>query len=367
MTSPTSLLARAIQGDVRWGATSDWEPHALADAADDHGVAALLWRALEPVDTAAASALRTLLADRVRADATRDLFVQREMHGVLAALADAGVRALVIKGSALAYTVYGEAWLRPRTDTDVLVSSEDVAAAGRVLEGAGYTRSNALTSGTLVSHQAAFERIDQHEVHYVVDLHWKIVNPQMLADSLPFEDLWQGGQEAPALGPAARVPSPVASIALGCVHRLAHHQGHDRLIWLYDLRLLSAALGEPDWHTMEELACKRQIAGLCLDGLRQARDRVGGNLPEPVDRVLAEAAVSEPSRIYLDGPVHKRDVLVSDLARLRDWRAKARLLREHAFPPSAFIKERYHTRSRWLLPALYVHRLVTGAFRWVRP
>jgi hypothetical protein len=59
-------------------------------------------------------------------------------------------------------------------------------------------------------------------------------------------------------------------------------------------------------------------------------------------------------------------VLVSDLKALRSWRARLRLLREHAFPPPAFMRQRYGTTRWWLLPALYVYRFATGAVRWVR-
>jgi hypothetical protein len=263
--------------------------------------------------------------------------------------------------------MYPKPWLRPRTDTDLLVSYGDVPAAMQALERCGYTRSDALTSGTFVSHQMAFERVDEHDVHHVADLHWKIVNPQVLADSLPFEDLWAQAQPAPTLGPAARVPTPVASVVLGCIHRLAHHQGHDRLIWLYDLRLLTAGFDDTDWRALEQLACSSGVAGLCLDGLRQAQDRLGARLPEALAGALAAAALAEPSQQYLQGPVRKRDVLLSDLRRIKGWRPRLRLLREHAFPPVAFIRQRYGVNNPLLTPALYVLRLVTGAYKWGRP
>ena len=161
--------------------------------------------------------------------------------------------------------------------------------------------------------------------------------------------------------------APVDSVALGCVHRLAHHQGHDRLIWLFDLRLLTDRFADADWDALVQSACRRGIAGLCLDSLREARDRLGTTLPSRVEAAMATAAPQEPSRIFLQGPVHKRDVLVSDLAVLRDWKSRVLLLREHAFPPAAFIRQRYGAGNRWPLPALYLHRLVSGAIRWVRP
>ena len=366
MTREAVILGRALSGDLTWEETADWEVTALARAADDHGVGPLLWQALESARGPGVE-LRDRLAPAVRAAATRDIFIQRDMQGVLAALAAAGVRALVIKGSALAYTAYRHPWLRPRTDTDLLVSHADVPSAAQALERCGYSRSDALTSGTLVSHQVAFERVDPHDVHHVVDLHWKVVNPQILADSLPFEDLWAQSQPAPALGPTARVPSPVASIVLGSVHRLAHHQGHDRLIWLYDLRVLTSGFGDAEWRALGQLACSSRVAGLCLDALRHARDCLAARLPETLEAALAEAAPAEPSRQYLERTVLKRDVLVSDLRRLEEWRARLRLLREHAFPPVAFIRQRYGINNPLLTPVLYLHRLVTGAYKWGRP
>ncbi len=181
------------------------------------------------------------------------------------------MEALVTKGTALAYTVYPQPWLRPRTDSDLLVRHADVPAAGRALATCGYSRSDALSTGELVSHQVAFERTDAHGVHHVIDLHWKIVNPQIVADALTYDRLRADAQPAPALGDAALVPSVIASIALGCVHRLAHHQGQDRLIWLYDLDLLAGTLTADDWLALRELACRQRIAGFCLDGLRSAR------------------------------------------------------------------------------------------------
>ena len=334
-------------------------------AIEDHGIGPLLWE-LGPGGVAATAEANGVLEAAVRSAATRDLFVQREMRTVLDALAASGVTALVIKGSALAFTVYAKPWLRPRTDTDFLVPYSHVPAATRVLEGCGYARCDAISTGAFVSHQIAFERTDSHGAYHVIDLHWKVANPQVVADALPFDVLWDDAQTAPALGPVARVPSLVGSLLLACIHRLAHHQGHDRLIWLYDLKLLSAALSAEGWGDLRRRAIECGVAGLCLDGLQQAKMRLGASLPAEIEAALIAAAPHESSRMYLAGPVRKRDVLVSDLSALGTWRARMQLVREHLVPAPAFMRKRYGTTARWLLPALYLHRVVTGAYRWVR-
>ena len=360
---PYSLF-HALSGAGSWQSLKDQDADALHDCAVDHGLDALVWAGIAAADTA--PELRALLEPRVRAAATRDLFIQRDLQAVVAALDAADVPALITKGTALAYTVYSQPWLRPRIDSDLLVRHDDLDAAIAALEACGYSRSDALSTGDLVSHQVALERIDAHDVHHVLDLHWKIVNPHIVADALSFEELWRTAQPVPALGPSARVPSDAGSIALACVHRLAHHFGQDRSIWLYDLKLLAERLTPDGWSALRQLACEHKIAGFVLDGLRATRERFGISLPADFEEALAAAAPTEPSLAYVTGPVSKRDGLMTDLAALPSWRHRVKLLREHAFPPAAYMQQRYGTHARWLLPALYVHRIATGGSKWVR-
>ncbi len=76
-----------------------------------------------------------------------------ELREVLAALAGAGLPVLLLKGAALAYTLYPEPHLRERCDTDLLLPSRDEAErAWRVLQTLGYQRPNAV-SGDLIVHE----------------------------------------------------------------------------------------------------------------------------------------------------------------------------------------------------------------------
>lgn len=360
------LLARALRGDVSAAELDALPPDDLVATAAEHGVDQLLGQAASRTPGVPASLAERLRA-RTQLASAWELVEQRALTALLRTLADAGIRTLLFKGTALAYSLYESPWLRPRMDTDLFVAPDDAAAAERALIAAGYARSHALTSGELVSHQASFDRIEASGVAHAIDLHWKIVNPQILADSLLFDDLWREAVAVPALGPAARMPSYPASLVLACIHRLAHHQGHDRLIWLEDIRRLGESLDAGGWATLTAVACDRRVAGLCLDGLGQAREQLGAAIPADVEAALAAAAPAEPSHRYLEGQLNRRQVLASDLAALGTWRARLRLIREHAFPPAAFIREKYGVKSPLWLPALYVHRLLTGAHKWVKP
>jgi hypothetical protein len=64
----------------------------------------------------------------------------------------------------------------------------------------------------------------------------------------------------------------------------------------------------------------------------------------------------------------KVDVLRSDLEQLPSWAERLALVREHLFPPPAYMAARYGAGCHWpLLPLLYLDRIIRGATGWFRP
>jgi len=366
MTSrPADLLARALRGDLSWADAAPWDGDALLRSAEHHGIVALLWRGLHQ-DPAAPPALVSGLAVRVTAEVARAAVRERELASVLRAFVAHGVDGIVVKGAALAHTCYEQPWLRARTDTDVLIQPGSFPHAADALAAVGYTPADAVSTGRFVSHQAAFERRDAHGVTHVVDVHWKAVNPQILSDAVSFDEVRATSRMAEVSGTAFRVPEPAWSVVLACVHRLAHHQDQERLGWLYDIHLLAAGFETPDWDRLLRIARRRQVSAICADGLEAAGRLLGTRIPGRVIESLARAGIHDPSRGYVDADQRRLTVLRTDLRQLRRWRDRARLLREHAFPPASFMMARYTSRRRAWLPAFYVHRLVTGAWKWLR-
>ena len=114
------------------------------------------------------------------------------------------------------------------------------------------------------------------------------------------------------------------------------------------------------------IARERGLATVCAYGLRTAQRWF--NTPVPADVLDALEAVdprTEPAARYL-GHVTRLDNLWEDLQQLPRWGDRARLVSEHAFPSAEDMLRAYGTSRRVWLPALYVHRLVRGGWRWVR-
>ena len=363
--TPFELTARAVRGDVTWATDDTADPARIVRCAEQHGVTALLWNSLEG-QPGIPSALMGPISALVATEVARAAIRERELARVIGALDEAGVHAVTIKGAALAYACYEKPWLRPRTDTDILIPRHSLDRTAAALKSAGYAASADLSTGEFVSHQTAWERRDDLGLFHAVDVHWKIVNPQMLADAVTFDDLMASAQVVRAGTASLRVPHPVWSLLIACVHRLAHHQAQERLGWLYDIHLLARGLEQSDWETLRKIAEAREVSAVCAAGLEAAASYIGTPVPADTMQAMNRAGTNDASRAYTEREQRRLMILRDDLRHLARWKDRFRLLREHAFPSARFMMARYDTRYRAWLPACYVHRLVTGAWKWMR-
>jgi hypothetical protein len=271
-----------------------------------------------------------------------------------------------MKGAQLAYTHYPQPWLRPRLDTDVLVAPEDRERADRTLRELGY-RPGTHFDGELVTHQFHYERSDRYGITEHVDLHWKIANPHAFAGAFTFEELERRAVPIAVLGPNARGLSDPHALVLACIHRVAHHYNSDRLIWLHDIHLLATAMSPKEQDDVVDLARVKLLGSVCANGLAEVGARLATAAPPRWrDRLQTIASEPEPTSVFLRAGRTKLDVLRSDLHALKGWRPRVRMLREHLFPPVAYIRQAYNVSNPAIVPFAYAYRIANGVGNWVR-
>jgi hypothetical protein len=360
------LLCAVVKGDDVMPPPPE-QQDVLLDLARQHRVERLAaWRIggvrLNAWFGAAAEELRA----EARAHAVAEAVHTRELRDVMEALASIdGARPTLFKGGALAHSHYPEPWLRPRIDSDILISPSQIDRACASLRALGYEREIA-TSGTLVASQASFSRTDRFGLTHVVDLHWHIANVQVIARMLPHDEIARRAVPIPALGQHARAAAPADALTLACLHRAAHHRDSEELLWIYDIHLLAAGLSESDWNVVVATAEQGAATALCARGLTLAIDRFGTPVPTHMMRRLESGERStrrEPSAVFLSKDLRLVDGLISDLRSL-PVRARIRLLAEHLFPPAEYIRARYRVTSRLSVAFAYARRIVTGLPRW---
>ena len=372
---PQNLIAETLRGgDARFPAdASPAFSGAVIRHCALHGVTALLDHALSQRPFASwPEDLRGILRDSARHEAARELLIEMELERLVAKLDGEGVQALLFKGAPLAYTIYPEAYLRSRCDTDILVPYAQSEQADSALRAAGYRPDEHAAGGELASSERMYTREVLKGVVHVVDLHWRLSNRQAYAQALDFEILVADAVPVSSLGPAARMPGLVHGLLIACLHRttnlhpprivdgLAHVSGN-RLIWLCDIHRLAGLLSDADWGRFTRQAADAGLRAVCLDGLRAAQAHFGTALPDAVVASLAKPGPREVSAGHLKPGRWRKHVV--DLRALTGWRQRLQLLREWVFPPAEYMLRKYGTTARALLPWLYLRRLVTGIWR----
>jgi hypothetical protein len=387
---PADVISRILRdGPSAWAEVRHFTPDDLLnlyDAAVAHRVHLLLaWQLHEqaPAHRSCPEPIRQRFKEALHAGAAVEQIRRRELRRVLDGLAEAGVQPLLFKGAALAFTHYPDPVLRPSVDADVLVRAAEVPDAARALEQLGYRPPVSITAELLnsrhpaqrvlrfkASSQIAYALTDRFGLHHECDLHWHASIPHAFAHVLTSDALDRDAVAVPQLGPGARAFGAVHALTLACIHRVAHHHGTEHLLWSYDIHLLAERLTPKDADEFVRLASAGRISGVCLMGLSAAARRFGTRLPEGRRAALEENHARDPdapSAPYIRARLRQIDVLRSDFAALGNWRGKAALVWDHVFPPASYIEKMYGVSTRALISVMYVRRLVSGAWKWLRP
>jgi hypothetical protein len=357
------MLCACLRGEVPFwprSAPPEWEAR-FVDRARFHRAHVLVHDLLSAPDAPPwPVAVVERLAGFARAEAVGEMVRSHELARVLDALADGGVRGVLMKGAALAHTVYASPSARPRVDSDLLIPEARRELAEHLLVPLGYTRAPRI-AGSLVEYQAPYYRDDVSGQRCVVDLHWRVANRQVLASRLRFDDLAARSVAIPALCANARALDPVDALLVAALHGPAHHRGQDwPLVWSFDVHLLASGFAPGDWSSLVTRARRCAVRRLALAALVAARGRFGTPLPAAIADELA-AAGREASAGLLRG--RGQGYLWEDLRALPGWGPKLRLLREMALPDAAYLRARYGVRGRARLPIVAAHRVVRGLRR----
>jgi hypothetical protein len=361
-----TLIAAFLRGDVtRWSDLA-LDAQTFLDLCREHEVEGLCFERLSKLDSTAGWPRQVWeeLSDAARTRAAEELLRKAEIRRVVAALADAGIRPILLKGTPLAYTVYDSPASRPRADTDVIVSGADVEAARQVMRSLSYVET--VQCHELLS-QFEVQRCDRFGVIHAFDVHWSISTQPVFAGLLTYDALLLRAVAVPALGGSAVAPCRVDALLLSCVHPAMHHRNDERLLWILDIHLLASGLSPAELDEFEALARMKKVVAICRRGLQQAQAVFGTLVAADLIGRLKRTAGPEPSAAYLASERRWHHETIASLRALPRLGDRARLVREVLLPSPGYMLGAYGLRDKplgtWLLPALYVHRNVQGAWK----
>ena len=281
------------------------------------------------------------IQDQARMQALWEHSHHTSIAGLIEAAHAAGISSAVMKGSALAYSLYPNPAHRPRGDTDLLISRENRSAMRACLTAQGY-----VPAGKPSMLQEVWEHRTGAGFTHQIDLHWGLSNSPYLAQPISAAELLERAVPLPGLSTHARAIDPVWQLIQTALNQYAHQhvgfpvegrivRGRSRLLWLLDTHLQSAALDTVQWAELVEVAKASGLHRVMLASLSDASGCLGSDVPDIVLEALGQYPESDRAQLYY--ATHSKDApplstLKLDMAAAKGWRAKASVLQAHVLP-----------------------------------
>jgi len=214
------------------------------------------------------------------------LHLDARLRESLGALQSAGIRVMLLKGAALAHTVYAGVRQRPMSDIDLLVDSSSAHVARRVMLDTGWRGIVGGIPDAVYEHHHHLPPLrDGRAPDLQLEIHTALF-PERQPFAFDVKDLWANARPLGAAFPNVFVPSPIHSLLHACLHFLWSHQGRFG-VWrtVRDIDLLSR---DPavDWMAFSETARAARGATSCYWTLRIADMAAGVAAPTEVMRRL---------------------------------------------------------------------------------
>ena len=300
-------------------------------------------------------------------NAARNYPFLHELQQVLRRFGTEDVPVVVLKGAALANTVYDDPSLRPMTDLDLLVHRESVQPALRILGELGFRRVGfEVRPDADLVYESQVQLAKTGRVRFLVEIHWSLFDSPYYQQNLTMDWFWDTALTVQTGDTPMQVLGPVAQLLHLCGHAVLHHgSAGTSLLWLQDVAEVVFHYREQiDW---DELLNRAQEFRLILS-VQQVLGQVAAEWGVPIPaRALSRLAALHPSpaeqqvtawRTAKQRPVAQR--FWSDLASMDGWRRRLHYAWIQFLPSMTYMQSRYNIRHRLLVPLYYPYRWWVG-------
>jgi hypothetical protein len=280
---------------LRQYCAADWEE--IAAAAEQHGVAPLLYHTIKdcldgldiPQDVTEEMRRKYYVA------AARNIRLYRELGKILDLLARKGIRVIVLKGTHLAETVYGNIALRFIGDVDLLVSQEDLKSVDESLleAGAQPMDCNRVIAGWKFNFGYVLS-----ESKLMVEIHWKLVGPD-LPCQIDYGGIWSRAQRWQLGRTEVLALAPEDLLVYVCLHA-AKDIDRTNIRMLYDIaEVVSYFESVLDWAAICARARQWAVSRAVYALLRLARELLGAAISGEQLAALRPAEFEEQRFLFI--------------------------------------------------------------------
>jgi hypothetical protein len=200
----------------------------------------------------------------------------RAIQMIVQPLERIGIELLFVKGAALVDR-YPSPELRPMDDIDAIVPHDQLRAAVRGLEAAGWTSHTRKN----VPYETTLRHPDLPDVP--LELHHGLHSWKERSTRMTTADLWRRRVPIESFGvPTAGLP-PEEELVYVAAHAGKPYHVFERMLWFVDLAVIIESAKRLDWNRMMAFAHDAECQTVVAVGLHHAR-RIGANVPDEVVR-----------------------------------------------------------------------------------
>ena len=220
---PTDLDRHWIDQEYR---ESDLDWNRVIQHACQHDIAPLVFHTMQRARFAHANSHEAF--NRLKAlyygNAIRNALLYQELETVLLAIRNLGKAVLVLKGAALAETVYQNRALRPMSDVDLLIKKEDLAEIEGLLRKLGYVFYDQQRTREWYCdnhYHVVFRRQVSAAFTSCLEIHWHLERP-ILPFPINIDGVWERAAVARVANAEVLVLSPEDLLLHLCMHTCRH-------------------------------------------------------------------------------------------------------------------------------------------------
>jgi hypothetical protein len=209
----------------------------------------------------------------------RSLYMLHCLKEILMEFGREGVDATLLRGPALAETLYPDPEMRTYEDVDLLLDRAEVMVAKEILRGLGYRLFHPDEEDYDYAFRGELQFIRRNRISMLVELHWDTINSRSLRARTRLErkDFCKPRVMVRIEGENVPMLAPEDLLLSLCVHMAYNHQ-YDKLLGICDVLQL----------------CRRHALGFDFDYLRRKIQELGINMAVYYGLFLSQALFDNP-------------------------------------------------------------------------
>lgn len=297
---------------------------------------------------------RTFLRSAYLKEELRNKIFRRICGEVLRLLAKERIPAIVLKGTALAETVYPSPVLRHSHDIEILMKDQGLSRAAASLSGILFKiiKQGPEPEGSRVTLE--------HESRLPLELHSGLF--QIPYYNTVLAEIWSRRRPAEVAGVPAYILAPSDNLLHVCGHA-SYSRGHQSLRWVCDAWFVIDRHRDLDWDLLLDCARRSHLVLPLSVILSYLAEDLGAAVPPAIlNRVSAAAsrtnAVEREFALFSarSAPLGSFRSLIQ---KANGWRGRAFVIRWMLFPSPTYLRWVQQNHRSWLLPFYYIYRPIS--------